>query len=141
MRMDLARLVWKCLSEVRTVGRLVVSTVVVNSVVPCVLVLLTVKAVIGTLVGTRMTDSSELRLSSVPDRIGMLSIGMRAPDVSTLGRRVVLLVLVTTVCSLWVVVFVVHLNSRLGAWRVDMICILRVTLSCLRTLVVLVTAR
>lgn len=64
----------------------------VNKVVPPVLVPLTVAAVIGTFVGTRMTESSELTLFSVPARFGTLTIGNGAPVVTTFGRRVVLLV-------------------------------------------------
>lgn len=83
------------ITRVSKVGLEVVRTCIVSSFVPWVP--LTVIAVIGILVGTRMTDNSELRLLSPVKGIGILTMGSGAIVVSTFGRRVVLLVLVTTI--------------------------------------------
>lgn len=108
--------------------------------VPVVFVVLTVTAVMGKFPGTRMTEQSELMLPSVCARIGMLTMGTWAPDVTTLGRRVVLFVFVTTIRKLWFVVLCLQAYSWLGAWRVSITCALRVMFSLLRTRVVLCTA-
>lgn len=89
-----------------------VKTCIVSSLVPCVP--LTVIAVIGMFVGTRVTDSNELSLLRRCRGTGMLIIGRAAIEVSTLGRRVVLLVLVTTRCSLCFLVEVLHLTTLCG---------------------------
>lgn len=107
---------------------------------PVVLVPLTVSAFIGTLCGTRMTEQRSLILSSVVSRIGMFSIGISAPVVTTFGRRVVLFVFVTTIRQLPLLVSLVKSNSPLGAWRVEIILMRRGIPRTLKTLVVNRTA-
>lgn len=89
----------KLITVVRIVLLVMFRTCIVSSFVPWVPLI--VIAVIGMLVGTRMTESRELTLLRHPRGIGMLTIGSGASVVSTLGRRVVFLVLVTIIPSLW----------------------------------------
>lgn len=64
----------------------------------------------------------------------MLTMGSAARVVTTFGRRVVLLVLVTTIPRLPVWVPRVNLVTSLGAWRVETIRPRQVMLNRLRTL-------